>query len=638
MIDRDRDGDRDRIGRRAAVVLLAAVVAGASALAGRWAFLVPVYQSPDEMHHLDYALALRDGGRFFRAVPIAPGTIHRGAHPWSNYLQGRTAADTVAHNPSAKVPPGYGTRRFFRDLDRDAPPRGSIRIDRPPTLAVVYPYGYYLALAGWLELVGLFSDRVSVAFFAARLFSVGLLAVGLVAGYLAARELRVGRGTALAATAIVGFFPLTTFVASYVQPDNLAFALVSLGLYQALLAARRGGPALDLAALGLCWGALLVTKPHFFACLVAASLPLLATRIRPRRWPLAIALLAWPSLPLWSIFSWIVRDCPSFYSRPEPASDFLVTSTERLGKALDDFFRGTTHMSFWGVYGWLDAPLEIATPRRLIVAVRFLAMAGTWAVLGLTLMRMERVGSRLARVAARGRWRSAARVAASDPVLNGYFLFFALMVYAYVRMDNRFGAQGRNWLPVMLGIVLTTIRYAPRALTLPAARRVASAGLTLGLVAYLVVGAVYSYRTIEERFFLASRGHALRKVPLPVVPAGVHRMTWDDGKGDTQGPDSYLSFALAGPERVRGLEIRYVVDNPEHKPAAFRVVWANTRDPHPAPRYRGHHVNLPADATERVLIVPIQDTMDMIRIDPDTARACHVEIRSLTLHQPNPRR
>src|SRR5688500_11251147 len=71
--------------RRAAAVLLGMIVVGASALAIRWAFLVPVFQGPDEATHLDYALAIRDGGRLFKAQPLDVKKVVY-VHPWTSYL------------------------------------------------------------------------------------------------------------------------------------------------------------------------------------------------------------------------------------------------------------------------------------------------------------------------------------------------------------------------------------------------------------------------------------------------------------------------------------------------------------------------------------------------------------------------
>lgn len=618
----------ERIGPRTAALILAAIVAGASGLALRWVFLVPVFQAPDEPRHFDYAMALRDGG-FRKAVPFDPRALNC-AHPWTRYLVDSTDSDTVIFNQTAKVAPDYGTRAYFRAIDRGAPPLGEVRITRPPDLAAVYPYGYYLSLAGWLKFVGLFTGRVTVIFFAARIFSVMLLACSLVFCYLSARELRIGRGTALTATAIIGFFPLTTFLASYIQSDNLAFTLVSVGLYQALRTARRGGRVVDLATLGLTWGFLLATKPHYFVCLVGASLPLLASRIRPRRWPLAAVLLAASSPLLWSVHAWVVRESGSYYSAPVPMAYPVYTTLERLGKALNDYFRLTTHLSFWGVFGWLDAPLELAAPPTLFPTIRYLAMGGTWVVLALTLVRMERVASRLVRLAARGRRWAALRIVASDPVFNTFALFYGLMIYAYIRFDNLFGAQGRNWLPLMLPIILTAIRYAPRGLTLRGSRRAAAALATGGLLAYVAVGSYYGVRAIEKRYYMPTRHYVLDEARLPAEPTEVRGLTWSGREGDSQGAGASLSYKLARASRVRFLELRYRMDNPDHARADLHVAWSNSRTPGPAAETK-QLLSLPVGPGEHTVRVWVNADVDTVRIEPDR-RPCHFAVESLSLH------
>src|SRR5262249_14985163 len=156
------------------------------------------------------------------------------------YLHRRTAMEQVAFHPGARMPPGYGSAAFFADLDRDAPPRPGPHFDRSPYLASVYPFGYYALLASWIELLRCCSDRLTVLLFGARALSALLLAGSLAASYAAARELGFGPWRCVLLTGVLGFFPLTSFVSGYVQPDNLSFTLVSLSFYLALRARRRG--------------------------------------------------------------------------------------------------------------------------------------------------------------------------------------------------------------------------------------------------------------------------------------------------------------------------------------------------------------------------------------------------------------
>jgi hypothetical protein len=168
--------------------------------------------------------------------------------------------------------------------------------------------------------------------------------------------------------------------------------------------------------------------------------------------------------------------------------------------AVVDFYATLTHQSFWGVFGWMDTPLVIGQPRTNELVQYAILYAG-WMVLGLALWRLEQVASRLVRLFGRGRRWTAVRLAVSNPVINSYFLFTVLMFYLFNRLENRFAAQGRNWLPFLLPIFLVGLVYAPKALTLRRSRAALSFTLTAGLLLYCVVGSYYSIRTLKQRFY-----------------------------------------------------------------------------------------------------------------------------------------
>jgi 4-amino-4-deoxy-L-arabinose transferase-like glycosyltransferase len=463
---------------------LAAIVFGAASLAVVWVFLVPIYQAADEINHLDYAFCIHDRGGLFRAEGLPEVFTPYSVHPDIFYLARKVHAGNIIFNYDAKVPPEYGTRAFYQSIDAGVPPRGSFKTSKPPSLLACYPFGYYALLASWIGVLSRFSDSLTFVFFGSRFLSVLLLMVSLVLVFNTARELGLRRRLALRLTACVGFFPLTTFVSSYVQPDNLSFTLVSLCLYLTLVASRRPGDNRVFALLGLAFGALCVTKQHFYACTLAATLPTLAVALarRPageRRWVRRAGLLAAPTAILGGVHLWTIWGSSNYFTRAADPPDALLFALAGFKKALLDFYSGTTHQSFWGTFGWLDAPLVIGGPHTDAI-FRFSAQAGTWVVLALALVRLQQVACRLADLIRRGRWSSALRIAVSNPVLNGYFLFTVLMVVLYVWTDNRFGAQGRNWLPFLPAIILTALVYAPRALATRGAQRACARLLTAG--------------------------------------------------------------------------------------------------------------------------------------------------------------
>ena len=485
----------------AALVLLMAAVA---VLCLRWVFLVPIFQAPDEDEHLDYALAIYQTGGLFGLhdqPDFRPGNVH----PYTRYLVERTSTRALPFHLELKMPADYGTRPYFATLDRERPAGATLQVERPPSLAWVYPFGYYALLAGWIALLTHLRDSLVFVFFGARVLSVALLMGTLAAVYGTARELRYGRGFSLWLTGLIGFFPLTTFVASYVQPDNLSFTLVSLCFYLTLRARRQLDRDGVFILLGLALGGLLITKVHYFIVTVIPAgamlgLELWCAGIGLRRSVRLSAALGVPSLLTGSAYVATVWGSHNYFAAPAPHADGALFVLTGFGKAFQDFFLGTTHRSFWGKFGWLDTPLVIGTP-SIDRVIRAVLKTATLGILVLTLVRFSRVAAAVLRLLRRGHWRRGLRLTLAHPVLNSYFLFTALMFFLYIRLENRFGAQGRNWLPLLLPIFLTALTYAPRAL--PGRRRQfwLRAAVMTGLTLYTALGAIFALRSIQTRFY-----------------------------------------------------------------------------------------------------------------------------------------
>jgi hypothetical protein len=493
--------------RRWSSLCLVAIVLGAVWLSTTWVFLIPIYQAPDEHVHSDYAFCILTFGRILTAwdLPLClqPGSM---VHPYTNFLHDYTGTAGFVGNPARKVPADYGTTTYFATLDRHAPPEQLVPFGLHQTLFLLscYLFGYYALLATWLGVVRWFSGRLAALFFAGRLFSVALLAGSLLLGYATLRRLNLGRGPAIGLTAAVGWFPLTSFVSSAIQPDNLALLLVSLCLYLTLRARSQPDRPVLAWLTGAALGALLLTKLHFFACVLTASTAALLTaaaRGPSGMWTRlrTLAALTVPPALLGTVYLWTVWGVPNHYGQVATAarhSHWLAG----LRAAFVDYFCGTTHQSFWGVFGWMDTPLVIgnhATQRWVSRAIQ----TATWGVLALGVLRLGQVAFRLARLARAGRGHLALRIACANPVLNSFFLFTLLMFYLYVRLDNQFGAQGRHWFPFVLPIFLTAVVYAPRALPWRSARRFLSAGLCGGLLLYCLVGSYYALRCVEKRYY-----------------------------------------------------------------------------------------------------------------------------------------
>jgi hypothetical protein len=185
-------------------------------------------------------------------------------------------------------------------------------------------------------------------------------------------------------------------------------------------------------------------------------------------------------------------------------TDWLTDTTTRFSEACYNLYAGSTHISFVGVFGWLDTPLVIRNhPTSEIIRTIFGWF--TWLLVGLTFLRLEQVCSRLLQAAWRGRRLWALRAAVSNPALNAYFLFTVVSIALYTWVDDRVAAQGRNWIPLWLPMLLVAAVYAPKALRVRTSRRILSVVVVSALLLYSVVGSAYGLRTIERRYYSPPR-------------------------------------------------------------------------------------------------------------------------------------
>ncbi len=504
----------DRLGRIAAP----AIVLLAGALGTLWAFLVPIFQGPDEPAHFDYAISIFSAERLIR---MGDGQTDWIVSPYTKYLMRAVDQERIAWHSSMRVPAGYGTAAYFARVDAGAPDPRAVRAPdgKISYLVPAYPFAFYALEALWMRAVSLFTGSLVALFFAARLLCVFLTMLGLYFNYRTALNLRICPATAAALTAGIAFFPLVTFVSSYVQPDNLSYALVSATLFFAT-SLRPGTlrPA-TVAGLGLSLGLLAVTKYQFFLGCALPIVPLAGVRLvqaKPSAWQRlqAIAAIAAPAALLLAVQHFVVGQAAQL-GRPAQPSDMnfaFLRATLALGVpaalryALDAtlaaftgcFVHGSCAASFWQVAGWMDTPIVVvnATVELVLrVTIGLLSLA----VFSILLYSLARNALRLLGVAARGRLRNACAIAVADPVLNAYVCFLAIMLALYVVTNNAFGAEGRQLYPFVFPAFLCFVWYAPRALAKRHQR--ASAALAVVLTCYSLLAAGYALEDVLQRYY-----------------------------------------------------------------------------------------------------------------------------------------
>lgn len=512
---------------RIANVAAAIVILLSGALSTAWAFIVPIFQAPDEPAHFDYAISILSAHRLVTLADGPPAWI---VSPYTKYLMQASDFERIAWHSSMRVPPGYGTRAYFAGVGNDA---RRLRVrpgSRISYIAPLYPFGFYAAEALWLGFISLFGGSIVTLFFAARLLCVFFLMVGLYYNYRTALNLGVPSWIAVAIVAAIGVFPLASFVSSYVQPDNLSYVLVSAALYYASKLRAIAAVALPtIAALGVAIGLLAVTKYQFFLATALPAAFLLGVTLS-RRGSLRIRLAAVaafiaPTLALLSLQYFFVdaalhRPHTQGHISLGPAAHALALGAIPFARylavtainAFTDFFvAGGSAATYWQVVGWFDTPIVIFDDRAesLIRAAISLATLSVAVVLGFFVVRNM---GRLGKAAVRGHARQALGIASSDPVLNSYLLFVAFMFALYVLTNNAFGAEGRHWYPYLFPAFLCFVWYAPRlvfkrGLALPA-------GLACSLLLYCVVASSYALTDVLHRYYSPpSRGYAALSVP-----------------------------------------------------------------------------------------------------------------------------
>lgn len=499
------------ITRRWAECALVLIIVMSSTLSLFWVFTVPILQCPDEDLHLDYAFSINSAGRLLnaRTAPsawnIEPRAIGNEweliSHIKTLYLGDATNFEQIRLMENVKVPPDYGTPDYYQRLDRNAPTKPDpdvipVRANNPWSVSS-YPFAYYGALAVWMSLYNAFNDSISGVFFWARIFSVFLLMCNLALVYAVARELRFRRGFSLLLTAIIAFFPLTAYVSSCIQPDNLTLCLTLLCFYMAFVIRRTPGSVLYLTILGASLGALLVTKYQSFLFVLIGISTMLATEYifqrRPAKdWLRLLAFLSLPVLAFGLVQFWVAWGAP--------INNNLHFTTKGKIEALfvtfrDYYTNGYPLKTFWSLpYGWRDLPRIV---RLLIIALTLLSLL-------LMFVRSEKVLTRLVQLLNRRRWRLALRTTFSNPLLTTYFIFTAFMFLLYALTDNSFTAQGRHWFPFILTSFLIAVRYAPQGFTHRRTQRAFSALILAALVLYCALGSYKALRSVKHRYYGAT--------------------------------------------------------------------------------------------------------------------------------------
>lgn len=523
---------------RAATV---AIVACGVVLSIVWALTVPIFENPDEGAHFDYVLGIRAAGRPLLARE-GPATL--GDSQAYTFLDAASGLEHIAFRPTAHVPPDYGSSDWIAHVDSEAPPldRAAYRTPRHPVPALVttYPPGYYAPAALWMALAQRVRPGLVEGFFAVRFFSVFIFMLTLFAAAALMRELRVERVTRLLLLATLAFFPLCTFVSAAVQPDVLVGLLLTVLVHRCIVYRREPTLRTMLPVAALLAASCLVKPVYTVPGLMAFGLLAIDLAVRrrapARRVGLHAALAAAAfglAYALDRIVSYQPASLAAFSSVPalpivapqaalaHGGAAFVAYVVGTLTSSVQSFFfDGGAQSSYWGVFGWLDAPLRFFVP-QLDLWGGAAAFAFRVLVAGFGVLTFGAVALRCIALARRSPQRALSTFL-NDVPLTLLLLFDAAMLGIALAMPD-LGYQGRYWYPVIVLSMIASVRYGPRLIPFVGQRTTLQRALAAWLCAWSLVASHGAAQTIRTRYYTISEWSGPTHRRLALAPDAAHR-------------------------------------------------------------------------------------------------------------------
>jgi 4-amino-4-deoxy-L-arabinose transferase-like glycosyltransferase len=288
-----------------------------------WSFVVPVFESPDEEAHWQYARHLREA----RALPVYGPEFVEGNSPPLYYALVAPFADATDEPTPLWWVGATG------QVENAAPPRFYLNASDDFTR--------YWALRR------------------ARIASAALASLTVFFTFLAGREATGSPATGLLAAALVAFLPQFSFRGMSVSNDALVTPLAAASLYWILKIARRGFTWRDgLFAVLAMTGALLSKVSAIFVPAVFGF----AVLREPGPWPARVRRLAVLAVGLLLAAPWLIRN-QHLYGDPLAVGAMLgaVSPIVHVKPITSPYFYTVLPMglacSFVGLFGWMNLPI-----------------------------------------------------------------------------------------------------------------------------------------------------------------------------------------------------------------------------------------------------------------------------------------
>ncbi len=476
-----------------------------------WVVVIPPWQAPDEPDHFSYVAHIVEQGEIFHPpFQDYPAYSKEAGTSWRLVFFGQISSLGAARPPELPYFPhayDYGAVRAYQMPRADRFTSNAGRASPHPPL-------YYLLLAipyGLLHNAPLLSRL-----FAVRCGSAILGALGCVFAYLIAYELRRERRWGWALGLSMALMPMYAFLTSTVNNDVGMDVAATALIWLTVRAYSRRTLARPLAfAIGLASGLTLLTKLTVYAIVLVAgaivlvkAFPAMRAQWRHGRyvwdclltlgvyaagvvivygpWALFrirfygdVGLPANPFPSLSRILSGVFRNAPPSSGPAAPPSAFspsvLLSYLQHQQAGGLPYFQSLFINSFWGNFGWLDAPL----PDRTFMFITIFSVVGVIGLLiQLALQPARRRGIFLLLVFL---------------LAHAAFIFFVVDYSSFASSGSGFGLQGRYFFPILAPLLFFLLSgWDHLCRSHPLALRLAPAAmLTLNLIGLATLLARY---------------------------------------------------------------------------------------------------------------------------------------------------
>lgn len=378
-----------------------------------WALLVPPWQSPDENAHFAYAQSLAERGKL-------PGGSQQGWSTDQELADAAVGAQELAFESSV-IRPNWNAKdvaTYRAEFAHMHPSRSNGGGENP---AGSNPPLYY-AFAD-LAYFASYSGDVFDRLYSMRIWGISLLLAAALGAWLLAGEV-FGRRRLLqlVCAAVVGLFPMETFMATSVNPDGMLVALWTFALWLGARVILHGARTRDLMSLSAVTAAAVLTKGTSYGLIPAVVFAMLVGLVRcprakrlDRGLPMSIAglvlvipIYAWIRFAQASgrpAFNSVASAAPSSTQVPTPFkwNQFLAYVWQYYLPRLPFMGLNRTTPGYsvynvwvrgaWGTFGWLEFGLPtwaFTVLASVTAAVGFLSTAivatlrgkAVWALIG----------------------------------------------------------------------------------------------------------------------------------------------------------------------------------------------------------------------------------------------------------------